>query len=239
MEEFQIFTACKTAVIDPRIIMGEVEQNADSLELIYLRSAGKAPALHLLLDLTLPAIRGRKAEHILVKADINLVKSIEARRSALIQEAEAVCQKDLKQVWADKQFHETMLAHISAVFGLVEKAMRCTSDSEMILTALQSIRQLRMIKEREWDAGPFVKMVASVPSFKKENISADSFGEIVRVVTSRGIQVTNPTQSQNLYNHLVISVTCSPVKLVDGRSKRKVNVGKAGKCEELEVVVLY
>ena len=92
-----------------------------------------------------------------LKADINLffdnlVKSIEARCSALIQEAEAVCQKDLKQVWADMEYHETMLAHISAVFGLVEKAMRCTSDSEMILTALQSIRQLRMIKEREWDA---------------------------------------------------------------------------------------
>ena len=76
--------------------------------------------------------------------------------------------------------------------------MRCTSDSEMILTALQSIRQLRMIKEREWDAGPFVKMVASVTSFKKENISADSFGEIDCVVSpTKGIQVINPTQSQN------------------------------------------
>ena len=84
-------------------------------------------------------------------------------------------------------------------------------------------------------------MVASVPSFKKENISADSFGRIDRVVTpTKGIQVTNPTQSPNLYNHLVISVTCSPVKsLVDGRSKRKVNVGKAAKFEELKVVVLY
>ena len=182
-----------------------------------------------------------------LKADINLffdniVKYIEARRSALIQEAEAVCQKDLKQVWADKEYHETMLAHISAVFGLVEKAMRCTSDSEMILTALQSIRQLRMIKEREWDARAFVKMVASVPSFKKENISGNSFGGIDRVVTTKGIQVTNPTQSQNLYNHLVISVACSPdnVKsLVDGRSKRNVNVRKAAKFEELEVVVLY
>ena len=183
-----------------------------------------------------------------LKADINLffdnlVKSIEARRSALIQEAEAVCQKDLKQVWADKEYHETMLAHISAVFGLVEKAMRCISDSEMILTALQSIRQLRMIKEREWDARAFVKMVASVPSFKKENVAVDSFGGIVRVVTpTKGIQVTNPTQSQNLYNHLVISVTCSPdnvESLIDGRSKRNVNVRKAAKFEELEVVVLY
>ena len=179
-----------------------------------------------------------------LKADINsffynLVKSIEARRSALIQEAEAVCQKDAKQVWAVKEYHETMLAHISAVFGLVEKAMRCTSDSEMILTALQSIRQLRMIKEREWDARAFVKMVASVPSFKKENISADSFGEIDCVVTPRGIQVTNPTQSPELNS---LTVTCFPVNvksLVDGRSKRNVNVRKAGECEELEVVVLY
>ena len=179
-----------------------------------------------------------------VLADINLffdnlIQAIEARRKTLVEEAEPVFNKDLKQVWADKEYHETMLAHISAVFGLVEKAMRCTSDSEMILTALQSIRQLRMIKEREWDAGPFVKMVASVPSFKKEKISADSFGGIDRV-PSKGIQVTNPTQSPNLNNHFVIRVTCFPVKsLVDGRSKRKVNVGKAAKCEELEVVVLY
>ena len=84
MEEFQIFTACKTAVIDPRIIMGEVEQNADSLELIYLRSAGKAPALHLLLDLTLPAIRGRKAEHILVKADINSIILLNRSRPGVV-----------------------------------------------------------------------------------------------------------------------------------------------------------
>ena len=177
-----------------------------------------------------------------LKADINsffdnLVKLIEARRSALIQEAEAICQKDAKQVWADKEYHKTMLAHISAVFGLVEKAMRCTSDSEMILTALQSIKQLRMIKEREWDARAFVKMVASVPSF---NTSGNSLGGIVRVVTpTKGIQVTNPTQSQNLYNPLVISITCSPVKLVDDRSKRNVYVRKAAKFEELEVVVLY
>ena len=114
--------------------------------------------------------------------------------------------------------------------------MRCTSDSEMILTALQSIRQLRMIKEREWDAGPFVKMVASVPSFKRENMSADSFGEIDRVVTPRGIQVTNPTQSPNL-NSLTFPVNVK--SSVDGRSKRNVNMRKAGECEELEVVVLY
>ena len=56
-----------------------------------------------------------------LKADINsffdnLVRSIEARRSTLLHEAEHVCQKDAKQVWADKEYHETMLAHYFSRF---------------------------------------------------------------------------------------------------------------------------
>ena len=56
-----------------------------------------------------------------LKADINnffdkLVQSIEERRKALLDEAEGACQKDLKQVWADKEFHETTIAHIQSVF---------------------------------------------------------------------------------------------------------------------------
>ena len=47
--------------------------------------------------------------HVL-KADINaffdgLVRSIEAKRAVLLQEADSACQRDLKQVWADKVFH--------------------------------------------------------------------------------------------------------------------------------------
>ena len=89
-----------------------------------------------------------------VKADINLyfdglAKSIEERRSALLKEAEEACQKDLKQVWADKEFHEVTISHVTAVFKLVDKARKCTSDSEMVLTALQSISQLKGIKEKE------------------------------------------------------------------------------------------
>ena len=63
-----------------------------------------------------------------VKADVNdkLVQSIEARRKALLDEAEGACQKDLKQVWADKEFHETTIAHIESVFALVNKACKCT-----------------------------------------------------------------------------------------------------------------
>ena len=89
-----------------------------------------------------------------LKADINaffdeLVCSIEARRKVVLEQAETDCQKDSKQIWADKESHEMTISHISSVFGLVEKARKCTSDSKMILTALQSIHQLKLLHETE------------------------------------------------------------------------------------------
>ena len=182
----------------------------------------------------------------MVLADINLffdnlIQAIEARRKTLVEEAELVFNKDLKQVWADKEFHETMLAHISAVFGLVEKAMRCTSDSEMILTALQSIRQLRMIKEREWDARAFVKMVASVPSFKKEDVAVDLWGELISDTSvSKELQVTGFEIKGYLFSPFEVTVTCSRIKsLVDKRSGETLKLQRGTLFPQLEVIVLY
>ena len=181
-----------------------------------------------------------------VLADINLffdnlIQAIEARRKTLVEEVEPVFNKDLKQVWADKEFHETTIAHISGVFGLVEKAMRCTSDSEMILTALQSIRQLRMIKEREWDARAFVKMVASVPSFKKEDVAVDLWGELISDTSvSKELQVAGFEKKGYLYSPFEVTVTCSRIKsLVDKRSGETLKLQRGTLFPQLEVIVLY
>ena len=135
-----------------------------------------------------------------------------------------------------------MLAYISAVFGLVEKAMRCTSDSEMILTALQSIRQLRMIKEREWDARAFVKMVASVPSFKKEDVVAvDLWGELISDTSvSKELQVSGFEKKGYLFSPFEVTVTCSCIKsLVDKRSGETLKLQRGTLFPQLEVIVLY
>ena len=116
-----------------------------------------------------------------------------------------------------------MLAHISAVFGLVEKAMRCTSDSEMILTALQSIRQLRMIKEREWDARALVKMVASVPSFKKEDVAVDLWGELISDTSVE--QETERLTKHFIPYHSVYSFVCMRMR-------------RSGECVCLQRIVL-
>ena len=120
--------------------------------------------------------------HVL-KADINLffdnlVTSIEARRSALLKEAGEVCQKDLKQVMADREFHDTTIAHTHAVLALTDKALRCADDSEMIATALQVISQLRILKEREWDSHSFVHTVLATPTFSKGDNDVNKFGNV-------------------------------------------------------------
>ena len=108
----------------------------------------------------------------MLKADINylfdkLVQSIEARRKGLLEKAGGACQTDLKQVWADKEFHETTIAHIR----FTEKAHRCTSDSEMLLTALHSISQLRVLQGKEWESFKFTDVVRSTPQFKQSGCS--------------------------------------------------------------------
>ena len=181
-----------------------------------------------------------------VKADINLyfdgvVRSIEVRRAALLKEAEEACQKDLKQVWADKEFHEATIGHIGAVFKLVDKAHKCTSDSEMILTSIQSITQLRMIKAKEWDGKEFVRMVHSAPSFKKNKASVDSLGGVVHVSSpSKEMEISVPNTIASLKSYLEIKVMCSPIEpLVDVRSGENVNLQTGVKFPELDVVVQY
>ena len=111
-----------------------------------------------------------------LKADINyffdkLVQSIEAKRTGLLEKAEGTCQTDFKQVWADKEFHETTIAHIQSVLRFAEKAHKCTSDSEMILTALHSISQLRILQGKEWESFKFSGVVRSTPQFKQSGCS--------------------------------------------------------------------
>ena len=93
-----------------------------------------------------------------LKADINtyfdaLIQSLEQIRQQLLVQAEAECQSDLKQVWADKTFHQTTytctMSEMKAVFGLAKKALKNTSDVEMITTALRSIKVLSWLQETQ------------------------------------------------------------------------------------------
>ena len=163
-----------------------------------------------------------------LKADINLffdklIQSIEARRKVLLTGAEAECQKDLKQIWADKVFHQTTLSQIAAVLRLSEKARKCTSDIDMILTALQSIRQLSQLKETEWDASAFIRVATSPAKFTGgEIIATDKTGKLEHVSSlDFQMKVVNKPTEASLGNKVSFNVTYTkPLSqdLIDKRS---------------------
>ena len=173
------------------------------------------------------------------KADINalfdrLAHSIEKRRQQLLTQAEGECQKDLKQIWADKDFHQTTISQFEAALGLASKACKCTSDVEMILTALQSIRQLSQLKEVKWDASAFTSTVSS-PGVITEGIrmEANQAGCIKRVSFS-DVMIQNLPATAELGQTITFKVMGT---LLNGRSKQKVGLRSTAMTTEASVQV--
>ena len=176
-----------------------------------------------------------------LKADINtffdnLARSVEARRQQLLMQAEAEGQNDMKQVWADKNFHETTISRISSVFNLINKAHKCTSDVKMILTALQGIQQLTQIKEMEWDKRAFAGVVTSPSKFTDGlKMAVSKAGDLERS-SGKTVdwQVCSPPVDPQLGSTASFTVKTSGT-LVDGRSGEPVYLF----TKDLQVVVKY
>ena len=182
-----------------------------------------------------------------LKADVNkffdeLVQSIEARRTLLLSQAETQCQKDMKQIWADKEFHKAFVTQISSVFCLAHKARKCTSDVEMILTTLQTIEQLTHLKNRDWDNLAFRKVVSSTPKCTQGvKVAVDSVGGIDSSNSSVVIKLLRTPKETSLGTlaQFTVHVT-SPLthKLVDGRSGTPVDL-RGDTPQDLRVIVQY
>ena len=185
-----------------------------------------------------------------LKADVNnffdeLVQSIEGRRTLLLSQVETQCQKDMKQIWADKDFHERYISQISSVFALVHKARKCTGDVEMILTSIQSIQQLTQLQKWNWDFLAFINTVSSTPKFiPGEKVVADALGGVDSSSNSSvAIKFSYLPRQASLGTSLQFNVhVTSPCtqELVNGRSGTPVDLqGDFRIPRNLRVIVYY
>ena len=183
-----------------------------------------------------------------VKANVNtffdkLVQSMEARRTLLLRQVENRCQKDMKQIWADKEFHETFISQFSSVFSLADKACKCSSDVEMILTALQSIEQLTQLQNRDWDNLAFVNVVSSTPKFSKGGkVAVDKVGLVDSSSSSSVvIELSYAHRQASLGTSVTFNVhVTSPLtqELVDKRSGKPVDL-QGDIPQDLRAIVHY
>ena len=183
-----------------------------------------------------------------LKADINaffdkMDQSLKVRRKQLLTQAETECQKDMKQIWADKVYHQTTISQITSASSLAEKALKCTSDVEMMLTSLQSIRQLTLLKETEWDNDAFITLLQTQPTFKGNLKQQVHEMGIVGRLQKRGDVIVPPfpesVELGKVSTHRVLNKkalldfrSLQPVKLQDTKNRKvgvRVTYGKSKK----------
>ena len=150
---------------------------------------------------------------------------------------EVECQKDLKQIRADKDFHKSTILQISSVFGLTKKAVTCTSDVEMVLTALQCIHQLKQLKGTEWESDAFIHLLSTQAKFRN-NLKQDirKIGIVNRLHEGKSIILPIP-QSVELGQILTFNIKNNKA-LLDFRSGEQVKL-QGTKSREIGVSITY
>jgi len=82
----------------------------------------------------------------------SLVATLESRRAELLKEADNTCNKDLKEVWAQKEYHETTLVSLRSTLSFAKRSLQCSNDLESISLTAQIITRLKCLKDVEWDS---------------------------------------------------------------------------------------
>jgi len=82
----------------------------------------------------------------------SLVATLESRRAELLTEADNTCSEDLKEVWAQKEYHETTLVSLRSALSFAKRSLQCSNDLELITLTAQIITRLKHLKDVEWDS---------------------------------------------------------------------------------------
>ena len=114
----------------------------------------------------------------------SLMAALEARRMELLIQANGKCDEDLKEVWAQKDYVETVVVSLSSALAFVERAVQCCRDVELLSLCSQAIGRLKELEECKWDS----TTVETVDCMQQRFIGGDhtaypaSVGEITESV---------------------------------------------------------
>ena len=77
--------------------------------------------------------------------------TLEARRLELLKEAEGSSHKNLKEIWAQKEFVETTVAGLGSALTFADRTLSCSRDVELLSMSTQATRRLKELEDRKWN----------------------------------------------------------------------------------------
>ena len=102
------------------------------------------------------------------KVDI-LIQQLEARRKKLHKEIDDACTKDLKELWAQKEYHETAITSMEGALSFARRALACKEDTELLALCAQVTSRLEELSQLKWDSQSTVKIEMTTVEFKEAN----------------------------------------------------------------------
>ena len=155
------------------------------------------------------AIEKEKAEApISLKAQVDkkvdsLIQQLEARRKELHKEIDDACTKDLKELWAQKEYHETAITSMEGALSFARRALACKEDTELLALCAQVTSRLQELSQLKWDSQSTVKIEMTTVEFKETQPFVISVGKIQ--ISTPDIQIT----TTELQNCVLFSFGCS------------------------------
>ena len=81
----------------------------------------------------------------------SLIQQLEARRKELHKEIDDACTKDLKELWAQKEYHETAITSMEGALSFARRALACKEDTELLALCAQVTSRLKELSQLKWD----------------------------------------------------------------------------------------
>ena len=95
--------------------------------------------------------------------------TLEARRLQLLKEAESRSNKDLKEIWAEKEFVEATVVGLNSALTFTDRTLSCSRDIELLSMSTQATSRLKELKDRKWNQAATQRINVTMLKFVQGN----------------------------------------------------------------------
>ncbi len=137
-----------------------------------------------------------------------LIQQLEARRKELHKEIDDACTKDLKELWAQKEYHETFITSMEGALSFARRALTCKEDTELLALCAQVTSKLEALSQLKWNSQATEKIEMKrikFTTYATKGETDTTVGEIHVHTSTPDIQIT----TTKLQNRVPLSGGCS------------------------------
>ena len=107
-----------------------------------------------------------------IKAEIDkkidsLIAQLEARRAELHKEVDDAITKDQKELWAQKEYHETNIVSLKGALSFARRSLNCQEDIELLALNAQITSRLKELSQLKWKSQSTEKVELTVMRFEE------------------------------------------------------------------------